>query len=357
MEHIPYPSIEQFRSIVKKVNDRCAYAGKLVRPSLHFSGAVKLHGTNASVVYSEQSGVGEVYVQSRNKVLTLEDDNAGFAQQASLDDWSEGLRAILRVCGHAEAHTVVVYGEWCGGNIQRGVALNQLPKMFVVFAIKILRGAPETLSSAWVDQISLPVAVCVLKSFAKHTLVYATSDFTTWQVKIDFNEPELVSNDLADLTAEVERKCPVGAALGVEGVGEGIVWTCTDEETLYGMRTDDLVFKVKGQKHSDSKVRTLASVDIEKLATAKACAEAVATSHRFEKAIEALRLTNPEQDSFAVESLGDFLKLVSSDVSKKETDTIQGNGLHIKDVMRDVQRLAKLWFSQQASQVQQSDAS
>ena len=32
---------------------------------------------------------------------------------------------------------VTVFGEWCGKGIQKGVAINQLEKMFIIFELKL----------------------------------------------------------------------------------------------------------------------------------------------------------------------------------------------------------------------------
>ncbi len=68
MEFYKFPSIDSFHNKVKQAN-RYGHQKEsfLVRP--------KLHGTNAAIVFSG----GEVYAQSRNRVLTVDSDNHGFA--------------------------------------------------------------------------------------------------------------------------------------------------------------------------------------------------------------------------------------------------------------------------------------
>jgi hypothetical protein len=68
--------------------------------------------------------------------------------------------------------------------------------------------------------------------------------------------PQLVQNTLSELTMAVEEECPVAKAFGFSGVG--IVWSVNVNGTIHR-------FKVKGELHSSSKVKTLASVDVEKL--------------------------------------------------------------------------------------------
>src|SRR5699024_8947725 len=102
---------------------------------------IKLHGSNSSIVFP-LNGTNEIYAQSRNRIITPENDNAGFAR------WVEKNSYIIQDYFYehmpdqdeywpAVSH-VVVYGEWCGQGIQKGTALNQLPKMFVVFGVRVI---------------------------------------------------------------------------------------------------------------------------------------------------------------------------------------------------------------------------
>ena len=63
-----FPSIEQFRSVVKQVKDTSSYVGQdgegkpifdytRPLPTITFTGTVKLHGTNAAIGYSKQDGL------------------------------------------------------------------------------------------------------------------------------------------------------------------------------------------------------------------------------------------------------------------------------------------------------------
>ena len=59
MSTIKYPSIELFKSLIRKVKDRANYRGKdengnpiyvdSVLPVITFTGTVKIHGTNAGI--------------------------------------------------------------------------------------------------------------------------------------------------------------------------------------------------------------------------------------------------------------------------------------------------------------------
>lgn len=362
--HYAFPSIDQLRTVIKHVNDRANFHG-VGRPKLTFHGSVKLHGTNASVVVGPEPEV--YYAQSRSTVLTLEADNAGFAAFALRPEVKDALTcfaveardAYFRDRDYVEpfAATTVVYGEWCGGNIQSGVAINGLPKMFVIFAVKLVNQENDDERSIWLMPWDVEKAFdtvapdgAVLKSAGSPAAVmaevpiYCIEKFPTYNITIDFVNPAAAQNKLVELTNAVEAECPVGAAFGKQGVGEGIVWTCVGGDPVQ-FRLSDLVFKVKGAKHSDTKVKVTAAVDIEKVNSIRALAESVVTDHRLEKAIAYLREQGvAEDDLFSMKQVGAFLKWVGNDVLKEETDTILGNGFEPREVTKAVNELAKAWF-------------
>jgi hypothetical protein len=179
--------------------------------------------------------------------------------------------------------------------------------------------------------------------------ILCTQDFTVWEAEVDFEHPEEAAQKLEAFTRAVEAQCPVAAALGAIGIGEGIVWSCQSTDAEAGFSTHGLTFKVKGEKHSDTASKTLAPVDIERLAGIQACAELVGTSVRFEKALDHLRAIRPGCDPLAPESTRDYLKWIEQDIAKEEADTIAGNGLEIKDVYKAVGKLAVAWRKDMAA--------
>jgi hypothetical protein len=152
-------------------------------------------------------------------------------------------------------------------------------------------------------------------------------------VDIDFNMPQLMQNALSALTIAVEEECPVAKAFGVSGVGEGIVWI----GECNGYR---LAFKVKGEKHSSSKVTTLAAVDTEKLNGIVAFIDNVCTESRFNQALE--KVFNGENPS--VQKTGDVIKWFIGDVLKEESDTMKANNIDSKEVNSHLSKRVKEMF-------------
>ena len=157
--HIPYPSIYQYRHVIHTVVHR-AKRHCVPPPTLEFTGTVKLHGGNAAVVTgplkltrttaeSTKPSTERVWAQSRHKILLPEAnrDKRGFAQYVhdTSSVFCELLalaRSVYEGAGRVvqEDDYLAMYGEWCGEKIQKGVALTGLPKMFVIFGIRVKHG-------------------------------------------------------------------------------------------------------------------------------------------------------------------------------------------------------------------------
>lgn len=306
-----FPSIEQYRNVVKLVRERAQHDGKPL-PTILFYGSVKLHGTNAAVGFDEN---GEIFTQSRTQLITPEKDNAGFAK------WVKANEQVF-----PKLVSTIIYGEWCGQGINGGTGISQLPKMFVPFAV-------QTGDRWWSPE--------EMRSFFYHSGLRCIYDFSSWQMLIDFRRPEEFQNELVEITVDVEAKCPVALAHGVEGIGEGVVWWAAGYAE--GFNTEGLVFKVKGEKHSETKVKTLAEVDVEKIGNIRELVTTIATPHRLEKKLEGIPLENT--------SIGLYMRTVTDDVKKEESDRIEVSGLPMTDVMKGVAMAAKQFFMERLNAV------
>lgn len=314
-----YPSIEQFRNLIRTVKTRHDYKGEDEEgnaiyqhtenyPTLKFRGTVKLHGTNAGIVkYSDD----RLKFQSRERVLSLEEDNANFVAEMMKLDLSF-LFSSVQFDDHC-----AVYGEWCGGNIQKGVAINELPKMFVIFGIKI--------DGQWAE---LPLYL-----HDNSNRIYNILQFPTYDIEIDFNNPESAQNKIIEMTMEVEKCCPVGNFFGKEGIGEGIVFTAEIDQNLK--------FKSKGEKHSVTRVKKLNPIDTELMNSINEFVDCVVTENRLEQGITFFKENNIE---FDLKNMGQFLSWIVRDVLKEENDTVIENKFDEKKVKNAIVTKSKMWF-------------
>ncbi len=77
MNHISFPSINQYRQIVKNVRSAADYF-KAPVPKVKYEFSVKIHGSNAGIVRPVNGNASDIYFQSRERLLSIESDNAGF---------------------------------------------------------------------------------------------------------------------------------------------------------------------------------------------------------------------------------------------------------------------------------------
>jgi len=218
-----------------------------------------------------------------------------------------------------------LYGEWCGKGIQKGVAISELDKMFVLFGLKVYD--IESDISTW---IALP------EIYFKEHRIFNINSFKTFSIDIDFSRPEFYQNTLVELTEQVENECPVAKHFGVSGIGEGIVWSINHPK--YG----NIRFKTKGEKHSASKVTKIASVDMEQIENIDKFVEYAVTESRLNQGIEYVFTQKGEQ--LDIKKLGDFLRWVMNDTIKEESDTLAANNLEPKDIGKKVSDKARKWF-------------
>lgn len=331
MKHISFPEISQYRNLIRTVTSHAQYAGKDVNgeaiydmnrvlPTLEFVGTVKLHGTNAAICYDYK----DLWFQSRERLLTVESDNAGFARH-----FTSHIDKLKNLCykagmGYNEG-TICIYGEWCGSGIQKGVGISTLPKMFVIFAIRV--------NNEWLPYTE------VSKFKDPEIQIYNIFDYDHRFITIDFTRAIDFQNTLGELTIAVENSCPVSKAFGKEGIGEGIVWVCTTP----GYQDDKFWMKVKGEKHSASKVKTLAAVDPEKVANINEFVTNTVTESRCLQSIAKLKEAHKPLDRT---SLGEFIKWIHTDILKEETDTAVANNINLDKIGGPIATAAKKWFFQ-----------
>lgn len=318
---IKYPSIEQFRGVVKAISHDYEDGE---RPTLQFTGTVKVHGTNAGVLIRAD---GTQKPQSRSRELTIENDNFGFAAWHSQNqDFFTWYRDKLLEGGYIfDTDDIVIFGEWAGGNIQQGVAVCGVDKFFYIFGICTLR---DEEIHQWLEDYPLPKETPSI-IFAEEPVYYVTS--------IDFNKPEESLQLLSNLTDGVEASCPVGKYLGVEGIGEGIVWSFIDEK---GGR---VAFKVKGDKHSTHAGKRSAMLPTPNYGKINDFVDSVLTEARLEQGF--LEACNREPD---VRLIGTFIKWVVADVLKEESDVIAESELNVNKVKGTLGKKAASWFKRRA---------
>ena len=335
LAHISYNSIEQCRNTLKDLKKGRKNPDLNIPSDVEFIGTVKLHGTNCSVCYSNKTGM---YCQSRNNVINLTYDNQGFCMyieknKSEFESYFKLLAEKYNI--DLDIYTLSLYGEWCGERIQKGVAVSKLPKCFAIFDCKVSNLKDSEFKSYWLDvSFKNTDNKCILSKPSEK--IYNIYDFKTFSVKINLDSYQDSQKQLEDYTLEVEKCCPFAKALGVEGVGEGIVWR------YWYDNHNRWIFKTKGDEHKVTKEKVLVPVDTEKVEDIKEFVENTCTKNRFEQAIDHIYKINPNSPQFGkTPSMKDckvIIDWIRDDIVKEEKDTLIENGFTTKDIFSELSK-------------------
>lgn len=323
MEFIKFPSIGHFRDLTKKISRSPE------RQTVEFSQTVKIHGTNAGISLSTDGTFG---LQSRNRIISAESDNQGFAtwclQPSRRSILEQYLKNALKNYSDKDVGSPVVqvtmFGEFAGQGIASGVAVNQLPKSFYAFALFFTHEDGTVVKTSKIKDLNIA-----------NEGLFNVFLFDHKTVIIDFADPiktqGAIDNIIKD-TLSVEDECSVGKYFGISGTGEGVVLTSTCGQHC---------FKSKGEKHSVSKIKTLAPIDSYELLGITSFVDDALTENRLKQGIDYLNEMNIELDNKAI---GSFIKWCQDDIMREEEDVIQVKKIDIRRVKNEIGKRAKKYL-------------
>ena len=322
-----FPKIVQYRNIIKSLklkktfvgldeNEKPIYDSSRKLGKVKFRGKEKLHGSNGAIILDFVNDTWSA--QSRGRVLSEEFDNAGFYKFVE-----ERIDEIKNSCSKLRVFydKLVIYGEWAGGSIQKGVALNQLDKMFVVFGLKVFVDG----KSNWANPD--------LISEIPELNIYNINRGGEFDIEVNLDNPELAIEEMTKMTLQVEEESPFCKSLGVSGIGEGVVFSIG-----YDFEQS---FKSKGEKHSKSKVKKLPTVDVEKLKNIDQFVNKHCNEDRMEQGFNIICDTEEKKD---MGGLGDFIRWMNNDIWEEESDEAEENGFERKDMGKRMSPICVRWF-------------
>lgn len=351
---IKYDSISKFSDIVKTINHQARFLGldnennpiyKEIYdlPIVNATVTEKIHGTNAGVRVYLENDIYKVEYQSRNNTITPTNDNAGCAffcenRKESFISFAKELSDCYDI--DLNKFIITLFGEFCGGNIQRNSAVSGLDKMFILFQhFKVSFKDKEVnywLETKTIDNIIIQDS---------NVNIYNILSFPYYNIEIDFNKTTDTINYLVDLVDKNENSSPVGKTFGIEdNILEGYVVTFYYKGELYK-------FKVKGDKHSNSKVTKLNPVDSELENIKIEFANSVTPSWRLEQGWQEIFGINNEKIEPDIKYIGDFLRWVFNDIIKEESDLLNSKNLEPKQVNGLISNIAKKWFIKRLQEI------
>ncbi len=327
MKFIGFPSIESFHNAVKAVS---AYPHLAPTP-VKYRGKVKLHGTNAGIRLAD----GEVRAQSRTQLISVGNDNAGFAAwvESHKAYWLGVWKANVGVNG--EAPSITVFGEFCGPGIMKGTAINNIPtKVFAIFAVHVGESAEEG------AVITNPDVIAVLlgnRPSDVHVLPWEGEEFT-----VNFADRESLEKTVASLNTIIQNIEPsdpwVKKTFGVDGIAEGIVYVPGAGNVVSRKEYSDLCFKAKGEKHKVVKTKNAVQIDPEVAKSVGEFVKLFATEARFEQGLEAVG------GATEIKNIGPFIKWVAQDILKESVDELEASDLEWSDVEKSIQTTARNFY-------------
>ena len=310
------------------------YAPRTLRertPVITYRAKVKLHGTNAAVRVTTD---GQVAAQSRSQIITPQDDNAGFA------DWvSRNVDYFYQLKSNSD---LTIFGEWCGSNIQKGVAIAQIKrKVFAVFAIQYggvngqlarLEIRPEKIRNVLPEQED----IFVLPYYGE-------------PVRLDFGNKERLqaaTEQINSMVAAVEKVDPwVKETFGVEGTGEGLVMYPETNEVVFREGYSELIFKAKGEKHRVVKNKQAVQIDPEVVRSIEEFVDLFVTEARLEQTL--IEVCGGELN---MRKMGQFLKWISLDIKKESEAELTAANLTWKQVNKSLSTAARKWYEKKVKQ-------
>ncbi|MGL4758311.1 MAG: RNA ligase family protein [Patescibacteria group bacterium] len=307
--------VREVHDFVDKVDGKAIFDHTSPYPVMTFVGRTKLHGVNCG--FGLETISDKLIIQSRDKELDINSTSQalhgfeGFCNQRQ-----DALKQILSQYQYTEY--IRVFGEFCGGHIQGKVAISQLPKMFVIFAVEydgkfFFEDLPSSIESD----------------------IYSIEACTTkFEVKIDFEHPQKAQQLLIQATDQVVKNCPFSNQLGsVDGAGEGLVWICKDVLD----RGIPFRFKTKNADLNAFKGRTSADYDQTKVDNLDDFCLLTLTEARINQGKQHL-----EQSGLRVEeiNLGYFLAWIVNDILTEHKNVLEENQISEKSAKKAIKQKA-----------------
>lgn len=338
-----YPDTKHLRDVVKQAG----YDYENDVPKLFFRGTVKVHGTHGDIVFLPNK---THWIQSRNRIITVEADNSGFARWLGARDFEPLVQQITDAASVDTADkSIMIAGEFCGKGVQTGAAVCEVDKFYMIFGIKI---GDDWQDLADFESVRLPDA-----------RIFNAREFGNYDTTVDLSKSATESQRLEEVVAEIEKRCPVALKLGIEGTGEGVVWTPQDPRSIKTDHPNRYLFKVKGDEHRNVSSKKLSElkghrVDADKQLRVKEFVAAVTCEPRLRQGLEYLVEMGMSID---IKNVGKFLQWLNADILKEESDLMQEYGLKPNDIKKALPNHALPWFKKYLDAVavwrkQESDA-
>lgn len=346
---IKFGSISQFNSVAKDISHVSRYDGldenkspiyscSLIPPILDVVGTEKIHGTNLTVCFNNLDGI---WFQSKERIITPNSDNGGAAKFC--EERKEVLIGLIQKLSlehriNLNSNTIVLAGEFAGEGIVKKSAVSGIKKQFFIFQHFKLTSIEQSESSLNTFWIETKFENSWIDS--KKDGIYNLMNFPTYHLKIDFNNPLLSHELMLNFLNDIELNSPVGNYFGKDGnIAEGIVFSTEYKGKVFK-------WKVKGDKHSKSKVKKLPKVDNVqeqlKIDVTNIVTPAWRLEQMFDLANDTINGGIPN-----IKNIKLFLDMVFNDILKEEKEVFETHYLSINNINSKIALICRNWYLNQ----------
>lgn len=328
-----FPSIVHLKDVKKTlayiVGKNPQFAPLIAEYGINYCPTVKLHGTNAGIMYDARTD--DFTALSRNRVLTIEQDNYNFALWVSqLNPTAK--QELISLMDAIDCN--ILYGEWAGKGINHGDAICNVERGFYIFC----GYNTETEHYVTYDLKNFDIALDEFNIYNIYDFPIG-SNTNLINIRFDSESDELILNT----TRLLEQACPVAATFNSEGHGEGIVWipasTNIEDFNIENILWD-LAFKTKTTSHQekhDSPSKMGSTKDFAQETKDMNHALLYCTEARMLKGIEAIKeihILRPED--LDRKHTGKYIQYIQNDISKEED--VNAN------VVKKIGHIAREWY-------------
>lgn len=334
MRRIRWTSIELLHTVRRDLQGALDSGVIDALPVVQYRAKVKLHGSNGAVQIHPD---GTIVPQGRNRLLTREDHNARFAI------WVHDNREAFAPLAVAD-RVVVLYGEWAGPGIQKGVAVTRVDRrFFAVFAVQLIDPS---------DDEATPTLVVAPERIRALVPDHPDLFVLPWHgpvFRLDFADVDQLRAEaerISEAVQEVEARDPwVAETFGIDGGGEGLVlYPVPEGAANFGARPRKditrLMFKAKGDKHKVVRTRKTVQIDPEVVAGIEAFVTLFLTEQRLEQGLREVFGDEPPTHR----GIGPFLKWFGQDVKRESVAELEAADLTWKQVGKAIGRQARSWL-------------
>jgi hypothetical protein len=292
---------------------------------IHYRGKVKLHGMNGGILITKD----QVLTQSRKTFI-----NNGLA--LIVNDHRDYFLSLFPADKGVDF--IVIYGEWCGGDVQKGVALSKLKeKIFVIFSIQFGKQSamfdPESIHEYMTKNGQvLPPHFYILPY---HTDILEVN-------YNDLNVNQNVINEINNMVDLIDKEDPwVLKTFGVKGSGEGLVMyplSFVENGHIVLDNFFGFLFKAKGEKHRSYVAEKSVQVKATSVDSINSYVDLMVTDSRLEQGEKEIGGYQNQG------SIASFIKWLANDVKEEGKDELSASNLEWKDVNAAVTKRAREWW-------------